>query len=123
MYVPTTICATVALGGGVSTSYWFYKKVATRLSPRTVRSVSDIRQPYDAVILLKSLSDECTSCDELNETLLKLLKADEPSDQQLKHIHSMYCHPTCAVSDYSLTVIWALIVWKYPTRVSRVLIL
>ena len=117
MYVPTTICATAALGGGVTTSYWFY----TKLGRCTINNISDIRRPYDAVVLLKKCSDNCTSCDELNEKLLKLFELDEPSDEQLQYIHSMYCHPTSAISDYSLTVIWALITWKYPSRVAKLI--
>ena len=118
MYVLTTICATAALGGGVTTSYWFYTKIGRWY---TIKNISDIRRPYDAVVLLKKCSDNCTSCDELNEKLLKLFELDEPSDEQLQYIHSLYCHPTSAISDYSLTVIWALITWKYPSRVAKLI--
>ena len=108
MYIPITTCATAVVGG----AYWVYKRP-------TINNLSDIRRPYDAVILLKKCSDNCTSCDELNETLLKIMELNEPSDEQIQYIHSLYCHPTCAISDYSLTVIWALITWKYPTRVAK----
>ena len=114
MYVPTTICATAILGSGVT----WYIKVARWY---TINNISDIRRPYDAVLLLKKCSDDCTSCDELNEKLLKLMGLDDPSDEQIQYIHSLYCHPTCAISDYSLTVIWALITWKHPTRVANLI--
>ncbi len=112
MYVPTAICATAA------TSYWFYAKVGRWYE---INNISDIRRPYDAVVLLKKCSENCTSCDELNEKLLKLMELDDPSDEQIQYIHSLYCHPTCAISDYSLTAIWALIVWKYPARVAKLI--
>lgn len=116
MYMTTTACATAALGVCAPTSYLFYTKVVRWY---TINNISDIRRPYDAVILLKKKSDRCTSCDDLNDRLLNMLELDEPSDEQIRYIHSMYCHPQCAISNYSLTLIWALITWKYPTRVAK----
>lgn len=118
MYVPTTIWASAALGGGVTTSYWFYTKVGRWYA---INNISDIRRGYDAVVLLKKCSDSCTLCDELNEKLLQLMELDDPSDDQIQHIHSLYCHPTCGISDYAVTVIWALITWKYPARVATLI--
>lgn len=118
MYIPTTF-GLLALGGSVTTSYWFYTKIGRWYS---INNISDIRQPCDAVILLQKCSSNSTSCDELNEALLKVIELVEPSDKQIQYIHSMYCYPPCPVSDYSLTVIWALITWKYPTRVAKLIV-
>lgn len=111
MYISAAAGSFGLVGTVGGMAYFVYQK--------RVAHVYQIRNSRDAINFLKSCSTKCTSCDDLNEAIIQSLQQNELSDQQIRHLHHLFCTPNSPIANYALTIIWAMIVFRYTERIMN----